>query len=103
MCEVLNVEVIRAEHTTTVKIIGNDSRENALHITMSDIVASLSYYANLYDNVGSLDDIDHLGNRRLRLIGELLKINLELVLLNLKRILRRECQLLRLQMLLLKI
>ncbi len=73
LCEVLNVEVIRAEHTSVVKVIGNDSRENALHITMSDIIASLSYYANLYENVGSLDDIDHLGNRRLRLIGELLK------------------------------
>ena len=40
---------------------------------MSDILASVSYFINLYSNVGNLDDIDHLGNRRLRLIGELLK------------------------------
>ena len=33
----------------------------------------MSYYLNLYDGFGSTDDIDHLGNRRLRLIGELLK------------------------------
>ena len=72
-CEILEVEVTRSEQTNVIKIIGNDSREDALHITMSDIIASLGYYANLYDNVGSLDDIDHLGNRRLRLIGELLK------------------------------
>ena len=56
-----------------VKIIGNDNRETALHITMSDILASVSYFINLYDNVGNVDDIDHLGNRRLRLVGELLK------------------------------
>ena len=40
---------------------------------MSDILASISYYMNLYVGVGNTDDIDHLGNRRLRLIGELLK------------------------------
>jgi len=57
----------------TVKLIGNNSFETRLHITTSDIIASISYYLNLFDRVGSLDDIDHLGNRRLRLIGELLK------------------------------
>ena len=56
-----------------IEIIGNDSKEDRLHITASDIVASLSYYFNLYDGVGNTDDIDHLSNRRLRLIGELLK------------------------------
>lgn len=56
-----------------VKIIGNNSYEDRVHIVPSDIIASISYYLNLFDGVGSLDDIDHLGNRRLRLIGELLK------------------------------
>lgn len=56
-----------------VKVIGNNSYEDAVHIVPSDIIASISYYLNLFDRVGSLDDIDHLGNRRLRLIGELLK------------------------------
>lgn len=56
-----------------VKIIGNDPRETKKHITLSDIIASISYYLNLYENIGHVDDIDHLGNRRLRLIGELLK------------------------------
>ena len=56
-----------------VKLIGNNSFETALHIQTSDIIASISYYLNLFDRIGSLDDIDHLGNRRLRLIGELLK------------------------------
>jgi DNA-directed RNA polymerase subunit beta len=56
-----------------VKIIGNDQREDANHITLSDILASVSYYMNLHEGVGKIDDIDHLGNRRLRLIGELLQ------------------------------
>lgn len=56
-----------------VKIIGNDQRENANHIVLSDILASVSYYMNLHVGIGTTDDIDHLGNRRLRLIGELLQ------------------------------
>ncbi|PKK93362.1 MAG: DNA-directed RNA polymerase subunit beta [Tenericutes bacterium HGW-Tenericutes-6] len=56
-----------------VKVIGNDQRETKEYITLSDVVASMSYYLNLYDGLGNVDDIDHLGNRRLRLIGELLK------------------------------
>jgi len=72
--EVLNVEV--KDETGEIKklrLIGNNSQEVALHITTSDILASISYYLNLFSRVGNLDDIDHLGNRRLRLIGELLK------------------------------
>jgi DNA-directed RNA polymerase subunit beta len=62
-----------------IRLLGNNSGETASHITTSDILASISYYLNLFesigqiDKIGSLDDIDHLGNRRLRLIGELLK------------------------------
>lgn len=58
---------------SVVKVIGNDQREKREHISLSDVVASMSYYLNLYDGLGLTDDIDHLGNRRLRLIGELLK------------------------------
>ncbi len=61
------------EKIVPVKVIGNDQRETKEYITLSDIVASMSYYLNLYDGLGQIDDIDHLGNRRLRLIGELLK------------------------------
>jgi len=72
-CEILECLVTIGDTTKLVKMIGNDQREESLHITLSDILAATSYYFNLYDGVGSLDDIDHLGNRRLRLIGELLK------------------------------
>ncbi|MGE4378972.1 MAG: DNA-directed RNA polymerase subunit beta [Candidatus Izemoplasmatales bacterium] len=72
--EVLNVDIKDdSNETKRIKLIGNNSSEVALHITTSDILASISYYLNMFNGVGNLDDIDHLGNRRLRLIGELLK------------------------------
>ena len=63
----------RYEEVHTLRVIGNDSRETAEHLASSDIIASIGYYLNLMKDYGLLDDIDHLGNRRLRLIGELLK------------------------------
>ena len=72
-CEILYITVIKGDESEEVKVIGNDHTETSLHITMSDIIASISYYMNLYVGIGKTDDIDHLGNRRLRLIGELLK------------------------------
>ncbi len=43
------------------------------HITVDDILASINYASNLADGIGQDDDIDHLGNRRLRCVGELLQ------------------------------
>ena len=43
------------------------------HITKEDIFASINYMINLFHGIGSTDDIDHLGNRRLRCVGELLQ------------------------------
>ena len=85
VCEILYINVVKGEQTEEVKVIGNDHREKVLHITMSDILASVSYYINLYSNVGNLDDIDHLGNRRLRLIGELLKNQFRIGFVKLKK------------------
>ncbi len=63
----------RDDELKTVRVIGNYSKEEREHIVASDIFASIGYYLNLFEGYGRLDDIDHLGNRRLRLIGELLK------------------------------
>mgnify|MGYP001808287491 FL=1 len=46
---------------------------NPKHITNEDIVASISYLLNLEHGLGNVDDIDHLGNRRIRCVGELLQ------------------------------
>ena len=43
------------------------------YITLDDIRASISYFLNLCEGVGTVDDIDHLGNRRIRSVGELLQ------------------------------
>ena len=43
------------------------------HIILDDIYATISYYLNLCEGVGTVDDIDHLGNRRIRSVGELLQ------------------------------
>lgn len=70
---VLELLTLENEHHEKVKLIGNNQEETANHITLSDILASVGYYINLHIGIGNIDDIDHLGNRRLRLIGELLQ------------------------------
>ena len=71
--ETIEVEIEKNGVKNVVKLVGNDQSETVNHITLSDILSSVSYYMNLYDGIGFTDDIDHLGNRRLRLIGELLQ------------------------------
>ena len=58
------------------------------HITVSDIMASFSYQLNLYDGIGKVDDIDHLGNRRVRSIGELLQNQFRIGLSRMERVVR---------------
>jgi DNA-directed RNA polymerase subunit beta len=45
------------------------------NLTREDVVAAIIYLLNLQNGVGKIDDIDHLGNRRLRRVGELVAIN----------------------------
>ena len=56
-----------------VRIIGNDQNTDIKRLTISDIYASVSYYLNLLDGIGNFDEIDHLSNRRVRQVGELLQ------------------------------
>ena len=58
------------------------------HILIDDIVASISYLLNLPYGVGVTDDIDHLGNRRLRSVGELLQNQIRIGLARLERVVR---------------
>lgn len=58
------------------------------HITPDDIVASISYIINLNHGIGSVDDIDHLGNRRLRSVGELLQNQFRIGLARMERIVK---------------
>ena len=58
------------------------------HIIVDDIIASVSYLLGLPYGVGETDDIDHLGNRRLRSVGELLQNQMRIGLTRLERVVR---------------
>ena len=58
------------------------------HITNEDIIASISYLLNLEYGLGEVDDIDHLGNRRIRCVGELLQNQFRIGLTRLERVVR---------------
>ena len=58
------------------------------HITTEDIIASINYVLNLDNGLGVIDDIDHLGNRRIRCVGELLQNQFRIGLTRLERVVR---------------
>ena len=58
------------------------------HITKEDILASIGYCLNLEYGIGNSDDIDHLGNRRIRAVGELLQNQYRIGLSRMERVVR---------------
>lgn len=58
------------------------------HLTVEDIVASVSYLIGLYHDIGRLDDIDHLGKRRVRSVGELLQNQMRVGFTRMERVVR---------------
>ena len=71
-----------------IKIIGNDQTIDSRRLTVSDIYASVSYYLNLLDDIGSIDEIDHLGNRRVRQVGELIQNQFRTGMVRMERVIR---------------
>ncbi len=72
-----------------INVISNAYVEEAVkNISAADIVASISYFFNLLHGVGNTDDIDHLGNRRLRSVGELLQNQFRIGLSRMERVVR---------------
>ncbi len=72
-----------------VNVIGNANVDIQFkHITPADIVASMNYFFNLQEGMGSTDDIDHLGNRRTRAVGELLQNQFRIGLSRMERVVR---------------
>ncbi|WPC22306.1 DNA-directed RNA polymerase subunit beta [Pediococcus inopinatus] len=70
-------------------MIGNDNIDLKLkHITPADIVSTINYFFLLQEGVGSTDDIDHLGNRRIRSVGELLQNQFRIGLSRMERVVR---------------
>ena len=60
------------------------------HITVDDIFATVSYFLGLPHNVGNTDDIDHLGNRRIRSVGELLQNQFRIGISRMERVVREK-------------
>ena len=71
-----------------VKIIGNDQSIDVKRLTISDVYASVSYYLNLHEGIGNYDEIDHLSNRRVRQVGELLQNQFRVGLSRVERVIR---------------
>lgn len=72
-----------------VNVIGNGNVSTDIkNITPADILASMSYFFNLQENIGNVDDIDHLGNRRIRSVGELLQNQFRIGLSRMERVVR---------------
>ncbi len=81
------------EYEGKVDELANEIKENVnvlipRHIHADDILASFSYYMGLFHGIGKTDDIDHLGNRRIRSVGELLQNQLRIGLTRLERVVR---------------
>ena len=77
------------EDDKVINVISNAYVEDEVkHISPSDIIATISYFFNLLYSVGHTDDIDHLGNRRLRSVGELLQNQFRIGLSRMERVVR---------------
>ncbi|KRN08447.1 DNA-directed RNA polymerase subunit beta [Lacticaseibacillus paracasei subsp. tolerans DSM 20258] len=72
-----------------INLIGNGHiGKKVKHIVPADVLASMNYFLNLQEDLGSIDDIDHLGNRRIRSVGELLQNQFRIGLSRMERVVR---------------
>ena len=87
-----NVQMVKIYNPSNPKekitLIGNDQNIEVKRLTISDLYASVSYYLNLLQGVGQFDEIDHLGNRRIRQVGELLQNQFRIGVSRMERVIR---------------
>ncbi|MDO9574561.1 MAG: DNA-directed RNA polymerase subunit beta, partial [Candidatus Contubernalis sp.] len=92
-------DLLKEKKIKRVKIYGNENKAftvftngevdlNTKNLTKEDILAAVGYLMNLMDGLGNTDDIDHLGNRRLRSVGELLQNQFRIGLSRMERVVR---------------
>mgnify|MGYP001027275051 FL=1 len=71
-----------------ITIIGNDQSIDSRRLTISDVYGAVSYYLDLLDGFGNVDEIDHLGNRRVRQVGELIQNQFKTGIARMERVIR---------------
>ncbi|MCR1893939.1 DNA-directed RNA polymerase subunit beta [Lactobacillus rodentium] len=72
-----------------VKLMSNGHiADDVKHLTPADVLSSINYFFNLQEGIGTTDDIDHLGNRRIRRVGELLQNQFRIGLARMERVVR---------------
>ena len=87
--KVQEIKIVNPEDKKkTLTVIGNDQTLDVKRLTISDVYASVSYYLNLLHGVGNFDEIDHLGNRRIRQVGELLQNQFRIGVSRMERVIR---------------
>src|SRR5690625_1535481 len=93
--EKVNIQMIKINYPNVPEgeryinvVLHADVEDNIKYITQADILASINYFFNLLYNVGYTDDIDHLGNRRLRSVGELLQNQFRMGVSRMERVIR---------------
>ena len=82
------VKIYKPGTKEKISVIGNDGTIDSKRLTISDFYASCSYYLNLLQGVGNFDEIDHLGNRRIRQVGELLQNQFRVGVTRMERVIR---------------
>src|SRR5690606_8299599 len=89
-CRLQTIKIFSPEQEgKVINVISNAVVDPSVkYITPADIVAAVNYFINLLHGVGSTDDIDHLGNRRLRSVGELLQNQFRIGLSRMERVVR---------------
>ncbi|MEG0286233.1 MAG: DNA-directed RNA polymerase subunit beta [Vagococcus sp.] len=91
--EPMTVQVIKVlspkDPERVVNVIGNGNLEDKVKtVRPADIISTMSYFLNLQEGIGAVDDIDHLGNRRIRSVGELLQNQFRIGLSRMERVVR---------------
>ena len=82
------IKILKPGTKEKMVVIGNDQTIDSKRLTISDFYAACSYYLNLLQGVGNFDEIDHLGNRRIRQVGELLQNQFRVGVTRMERVIR---------------
>ena len=87
-----NIQTVKIYNPNNKKekllVIGNDYNIDVKRLTISDVYAAVNYYLDLLHGVGNFDEIDHLGNRRIRQVGELLQNQFRIGVARMERVIR---------------